>query len=211
MIAVSGERRDSTVPAQVCRGCAGVSGGTRRPDIRRPGTVHHTAVCHSGQSLPYYYYYYYYYYYMNLITLRKSFRKKTNRRSKTNRSPPRTQRHVTALVWNTAWKRRGSLLVVEICISYHACGLARVFSDVCYFQRLSVCLCALKKKKNGFSYHQSWYGYSPRQPLAVLRRWSSKGQRSRSQGYEVRWQRGSTCQYDCFGFPVTLSSVVRKT
>ena len=50
MIAVSGERRDGAIPAEACFGGTGVGRSAGRADIRRTGTVHHTALRHTGQS-----------------------------------------------------------------------------------------------------------------------------------------------------------------
>jgi len=50
VIAVSGERRDGAVPAQVRADRSGVSGGSGRSDLRRTRTIHHTAIRRAGQS-----------------------------------------------------------------------------------------------------------------------------------------------------------------
>ena len=51
VIAVSGEGRDGAVQAEAGAGRAAAGRRSRRSDIRRPGTVHHTALRHAGQSV----------------------------------------------------------------------------------------------------------------------------------------------------------------
>ena len=77
--------------------------------------------------------------------------------------------------------------------------VARLISGICDFVCLSLCVHALREKRLELSTPNLVHVYSVAgsRHAMTLR---SKGQRSRSQGYEACCRRGCACRYDCSGY-----------